>query len=223
MLQPNSALSRSAALPGFGLRQGRNCASSAPSAANARYPCIIADTPSAPTPASSTPWRCRTSSARAATLCCTPDQTSWSEYVHSRSTNWFSQSELPTASGAWSGPISTALIRVDPSSIPRAVRPAVIAAPASVVMSGDPSGARRAGAGAHQQFRRDRRRVDLLAPEPGQHELHAPAPELGEVLPYGGQRRGEVRRLGQVVETDDADVARHLQPLVVEGREQAES
>ena len=33
------------------------------------------------------------------------------------------------ASGAWSGPISTALIRVDPSSIPNVVRPWSIASP----------------------------------------------------------------------------------------------
>ena len=41
--------------------------------------------------------------------------------------NWFSQSWLPTAIGAWSGPINTALMRVDPGSIPRAVRPSMMA------------------------------------------------------------------------------------------------
>ena len=41
--------------------------------------------------------------------------------------NWFSQSWFPTAIGAWSGPINTALMRVDPSSIPRAVRPSMMA------------------------------------------------------------------------------------------------
>src|SRR5215218_7219337 len=40
---------------------------------------------------------------------------------------WFSQSWLPTAIGAWSGPINTALIRVDPSSIPIAVKPSMMA------------------------------------------------------------------------------------------------
>src|SRR3954454_9668996 len=240
MLWPNSALSRSAARPVFVLRQVRNGVSSSPSASKARKPCIIADTPSAPTPASSTPWRRRTSSARAAKLCCTPHQTASSEYVHSRSTNWFSQSWLPTASGAWSGPISTALIRVEPSSMSRAVRPSVITFPTSIVISPDtgrcpatmsaltpapsrrPPLRRRAGAGAHQQRRGHRILVQLLAGHPGQHELDTAAAELGEVLPHRRQRRGEVRGLGQVVEADDADVPRRVQAFFVEGGEQAE-
>lgn len=49
--------------------------------------------------------------------------------------NWFSQSWLPTAIGAWSGPVNTALMRVDPSSIPIAVRPSMMAWLALVPMS----------------------------------------------------------------------------------------
>src|SRR4029453_4850689 len=41
--------------------------------------------------------------------------------------NWFSQSWLPTAIGAWSGRINTALMRVAPSSIPMAVWPSMMA------------------------------------------------------------------------------------------------
>src|SRR4051794_4924894 len=129
--------------------------------------------------------------------------------------------------------MSTALIRVEPSSMPRAVRPPAIASPASIVISRDPSPRRweparppsrrrGAGAGAHQQRGGNRVLVQLLAAEPGEHELDAAAAELGEVLAHGGQRWGQVRRLGEVVEADDADVARRLQPLLVEGGEQAE-
>src|SRR3712207_562967 len=193
----------------------------------------------APTPASSTPWRRRTSSARAATLSCRPAQTASSEYVHTRSTNWFSQSELPTASGAESGPISTALIRVDPSSIPSAVRPSAIAAPAPVVMSTDlpasasarllaltssrsswsaARGRHRSGARPDDELRGHGLGVQVLAAQAGQHQLHAAATQLGEVLPHGGERWREVRRLGQVVEADDADVPRHLDVLLVQRR-----
>ena len=50
-----------------------------------------------------------------------------------------------------------------------------------------------------------------------------PAPaELGEVLAHRRQRRREVRRLGQVVEADDADVPGHREPLLVQRGEQAE-
>lgn len=49
--------------------------------------------------------------------------------------NWFSQSWLPTAIGAWSSPVNTALMRVDPSSIPIAVRPSMMAWLALVPMS----------------------------------------------------------------------------------------
>jgi hypothetical protein len=49
--------------------------------------------------------------------------------------NWFSQSWLPTAIGAWSGPINTALMRVDPSSIPIAVWPSMMAWLVLIAMS----------------------------------------------------------------------------------------
>ena len=74
-----------------------------------------------------TPCCCSASSSSAATAACSPDQTASSEYVQTRSTNWFSQSWLPLASGAWSGPIRTALMRVEPSSMPSVVRPAAMA------------------------------------------------------------------------------------------------
>ena len=53
--------------------------------------------------------------------------------------------------------------------------------------------------------------MQLLPPQPGEHQLHPAPAELGEVLPDGRQRRREVRRLGQVVETDHAHVVRRIQ------------
>jgi len=53
--------------------------------------------------------------------------------------------------------------------------------------------------------------------------MEAAAPHLREVLPDGGQRRREVGRFGDVVESDDADLARRLPAGFVKPAEEAES
>ncbi|AUX38786.1 uncharacterized protein SOCE26_001640 [Sorangium cellulosum] len=55
-----------------------------------------------------------------------------------------------------------------------------------------------------------------------EQQVEAPAPQLGEVLADGGERRREVGRLRDVVEADDADVPRHRASDLVEVAEHAQ-
>ena len=75
----------------------------------------------APTDVSGMPYFPANSAASFAYASCTPAHTSSRLYVQYPSSRRFSQSCAPAASTAWSGPMSTALMRVEPSSRPRAV------------------------------------------------------------------------------------------------------
>ena len=66
MLNPNAEVNSSAAAPVIVLRHVRNGTSSLPAASNARYPCIIAETPMHPTVVSGWPHLASTSAANAA-------------------------------------------------------------------------------------------------------------------------------------------------------------
>src|SRR4051812_28044119 len=60
--------------------------------------------------------------------------------------------------------------------------------------------------------------LDLL-----EQQVHAGAADGGEVLADRGERRDEVRRLGDVVEADHADVLGHRTARLVQGAQQAQS
>src|SRR3954449_12581791 len=77
---------------------------------------------------------------------------------------------------------------------------------------------------AHHQLRRDddAHRVARAAADLLEQQREAAPPDLVEVLADAGQRRRVERGLGHVVEADDAHVAGHAAPALVQRAQQAE-
>ena len=121
ILKLNRSVSFSAASPVIVLRHVLNSANCFPSLSKGRYPCIMAEIPMAPVSVSSVPYLDFTSALRFAKHVLRPLWTISMEYVQMPSTSWFSHSKSPDATGMKFSSMSTALILVEPSSIPSEV------------------------------------------------------------------------------------------------------
>src|SRR2546423_7087049 len=92
----------------------------------------------------------------------------------------------------------------------------------SLIRSSTSAGGR--GAPSHDKLGRDdnARPGSDPAVDLSEEQMQAAPPHLGEVLPDGGEGRREVGRLGDVVETDHADLARRLAAGLLESAEETE-
>lgn len=80
----------------------------------------------------------------------------------------------------------------------------------------------RGGAGTHHEFGYDpRNRFGGVAVHEAEDPVDGEAPDLAEVDTKCGQRRDEERRLGHVVEADDADILRNPELAGLDGADDA--